>query len=451
MDREMNSEGNYKLYLFNEKVEAIIGDSDKKKKRMYKIINLEKEVVYELDSKSYFLCRLCDGKTSIDEIARIFKLKTEEEVNEKQLIDFFEDVEKAGIIKKVSKQKRILKRRKEEGEAYTYEKIVENSIKEEEISVLDEGNISIPSFSIWVWQSSDPVNTLKLFNRLGNSVTSTFRIIGYSLWLIFPAALLTLLNNTSRLEYDYTTYVVSEIPNLFGLLGIAGLQASLANITTGVISQTYKNPPKSIKLGLLFGFIPKIVIELKAEYLTAKQRSIMYASALKMRMIILSLSIYIWHASHGFGNNLPFYTIIFIMTGIIGLLVDLLPLWPSPGYYLLITSKKYNDIIKSTIRTWLMILKGVELPREITKSEVKIAKILGIIGLLEIVGTLTIIISFLSRGISDILVKDIFGNGARPIVTVMLWLFAGSVINRFWKAMNASQVKRLQHDLENSQ
>ena len=98
-----------------------------------------------------------------------------------------------------------------------------------------------------------------------------------------------------------------------------------------------------------------------------------------------------------------------------------------------------------------MILKGIELPKEITKSEVKIAKILGIIGLLEIVGTLTIIISFLSRGISDILVKDIFGNGARPIVTVMLWLFAGSVINRFWKAMNASQVKRLQHDLENSQ
>ena len=99
----------------------------------------------------------------------------------------------------------------------------------------------------------------------------------------------------------------------------------------------------------------------------------MYASALKIRMIILSLSIYIWHASHGYGNNLPFYAIIFIMTGIIGLLVDLLPLWPSPGYYLLITSRKYNDIIKSTISIWLMILKGIELPKEISEKEVVVA------------------------------------------------------------------------------
>jgi len=137
------------------------------------------------------------------------------------------------------------------------------------------------------------------------------------------------------------------------------------------------------------------------------------------------------------------------MTGVIGLLVDLLPLWPSPGYYLLITSRKYNDIIKSTISIWLMILKGIELPKEISEKEVVVAKLLGIVGLLEIIVTFTIIISFLSRGISDILVKDIFGNGARPIVAIVLWLFACNVINRFWKAMNAAQENRLQNDLKN--
>ena len=78
-----------------------------------------------------------------------------------------------------------------------------------------------------------------------------------------------------------------------------------------------------------------------------------------------------------------------------------------------------------------------------------VAKLLGIVGLLEVIVTFTIIISFLSRGISDILVKDIFGNGARPIVAIVLWLFACNVINRFWKAMNAAQENRLQNDLKN--
>ena len=449
MDRKMNNDIDGEVYLFNEQVKVINAISEGKDTKMYKIIDLEKEIVYELDSKSYFLCRLCDGKTSIDDIARIFKMKTEEEVNKEQLTKFFKNLEKAGIISKASKQREILKRGKEDNEAYTYEKILEKSKKEEEISILEEDDISVPSFSVWIWQSKNPVNTLKSFNQAGHLITSIYKVMGYSLWIIFPTAILILLNNTDQVKYDYTTYVVNEIPNLFGLLGIAGLQASIANITTGVISQSYRNPPKRIRFGLLFCFIPKIVIEINAEYLTAKQRSIMYASALKMRMIILSISIYLWNASHGYGNNLPFYAIIFIMTGVIGLLVDLLPLWPSPGYYLLISSRKYNDIIKSTISIWLMILKGIELPKEISEKEVVVAKLLGIVGLLEVIVTFTIIISFLSRGISDILVKDIFGNGARPIVAIVLWLFACNVINRFWKAMNAAQENRLQNDLKN--
>ena len=215
MDRKMNNDIDGEVYLFNEQVEVINAISEGKDTKMYKIIDLEKEIVYELDSKSYFLCRLCDGKTSIDDIARIFKMKTEEEVNKEQLTKFFKNLEKAGIISRASKQKEILKRGKGDNEAYTYEKILEKSKKEEEISMLEEDDISVPSFSVWIWQSKDPVNTLKSFNQAGHSITSIFKVMGYSLWIIFPTAILILLNNADQVKYDYTTYVVNEIPNLF--------------------------------------------------------------------------------------------------------------------------------------------------------------------------------------------------------------------------------------------
>ena len=60
MDRKMNHDIDGKVYLFNEQVEVINAISEGKDTKMYKIIDLEKEIVYELDSKSYFICRLCD-------------------------------------------------------------------------------------------------------------------------------------------------------------------------------------------------------------------------------------------------------------------------------------------------------------------------------------------------------------------------------------------------------
>lgn len=433
------------VYNFNNKYTAICSNCAGKKRKVYKIINKSKNTVYELEVKDYYLSKLCNGKNTINTIITTFSRVTGEGIDKDSLVEFFQQLEEEGIIEKV-KQKKSAEKTSIIDEKKIYEDMLKESRQETQLKIDDENDIEQPSLMIWIWESRNPQNVLKGASKFSKSIRGFINITQYSLVILFPLAIGTVLNNMDQLEADYTTYVIENIPNLFGLLTVAGIQASLAGLASGIVTQSFNNPPTSISFGLLLGFIPKIVIRFKSEYLTSRQRKIAYLSIIKVRMFVLSIAVYIWQISHDYGTTLPFYTIIFMMTGFIGLLIDSVPLWPSPGYYGFISAIDKQDIIRSTVSIWLMMIKGVSLPKELSSRRINVSIFIGILGIIEGLIVLCILISFLSKGISDIFVKDVFGEGARWLISIGLTLYAGNVVYNFWKAMSSSRGAQLSND-----
>jgi len=443
MDESMTSSNTMKtdVYRFNNVNKVICANCAGKKSKVYKLINKDKNTVYELDIKDYYLCKLCNGKNTINTIIETFSTVTGDDVDRESLIEFLQELEKEGIIDKII-QIESSKTINIEDEARIYADILKESKRETELKIDDENNIEEPSLMIWIWESRNPQNILRGASEFSKSIRGFINLAQYSLVILFPLAIGTILNNIDQLKADYTTYLIENIPNIFGLLTVAGVQASLAGLASGIVTQSFNNPPTSISFGLLMGFIPQVAIRFKSEYLTSRQRRIAFSSIIKVRMFVLSVAVYIWQTSHTYGTTLPFYTIIFIITGFIGLIIDSFPLWPSPGYYSLISAIDKQDVIRSTISIWLMLIKGVSLPKELSARRINISKVIGIIGLIEGLIIIYILISFLSRGISDVFVKEVFGEGARWLISLGLTLYVANVVYKFWKAMsNAREAK----------
>jgi multidrug resistance efflux pump len=305
-----------------------------------------------------------------------------------------------------------------------------------------------PEFSVWLWSAPQPIAFLARLARLFAPLRGVLKLLAKSLIVLFPVALFTVARHHVWLSNDIKYYINGNFSNLITVLLATGVQRSLAKLSLGAVASTYGNAVQKLGLGLFLGLIPTFLISLNERRMSRQQRILIHGTSILVRLFLLSLATFIWYSSYGRYTALTSLSIVIMLTGLFGLLLDAIPLWPGDGYYLLIGKLGLSDIFGRSYQVWTMVLQKQPLPRSLSRREQLGLQVMGIIGFSALVVILLLCIFMYSIGLAQDFASNILGNAAEFVLFSSLSAIFVYKLFGVWSIMSSVDDRALQKPRE---
>jgi putative peptide zinc metalloprotease protein len=273
-----------------------------------------------------------------------------------------------------------------------------------------------PEFSVWLWSAPQPIALLARLARLFAPLRGVLKLMAISLIVLFPVALFTVARHHVWLSNDLKYYINGNFTNLIIVLVASGVQRSLAKLALGAVASTYGNAVQKLGFGLFLGMLPTFLISLNERRFSRQQKIQIHGTSILVRLFLLSVAVFVWHSSYGRYTSLTPLSIVFMLTGFFGLLLDAIPLWPGDGYYFLIAKLGLSDIFGRSYQIWTMVLQKQPLPRSLNRREQFGLQAMGLIGLSALVATVFLSIFLYSIGLAQDFASNILGNAAEFVL-----------------------------------
>ena len=404
----------------------------------YFIVNPPLLTSFQVQAPDLFLCTLFDGTRSLSEIVELFSLITTTELDEIEFIAFINKLICFGYLLPSPNRTNDYSALALHKSCYT--RLVSTPVlSDTRLTTPDFESITDTHFILWIWSSHDPSSFLQPYVSCLDKAKWLILLIAL---LSIPCTLLTIgiiSHNIPELNADYTYHINSAIPNLFLLLILSGFHSSAARFCAAILAHYYGNTPTTVRFGLLLGFTPRLFVSCKFKYFSPIQLRNFSLASLLARIYILFIAAILWQLTYAFGTNLSYYCYLTLLTGLIGLFTDIVPFWPSPGYYLIVTSFSCYDFYYKTFALFSLLLKRLKSPREITQSTKLFHFILGSLIFLSLSLIYILQIYFLSFALSDLFLSHILGEGAVLILILLFSLYTVfALFNVFKKLIRSS-------------
>lgn len=294
----------------------------------------------------------------------------------------------------------------------------------------------LPEFSIWLWSAPQPNAFLARFARLLTPLRGVLKLMAKSLIVLFPVALFTVARHHVWLSNDLRYYITGNFSNLVIVLVASGLQRSSAKLASGAVASTYGNAVQKLGLGLFLGMLPTFLMSLDDRRMSRHQKILVHGTAIYVRLFILTCTAFVWYSSHGRYTALTPLSIVIMLTGFFGLLLDGIPLWPGSGYYFLIARLGLSDVFNRSYQIWTLVLQKQPLPRSLSRREQLGLQAMGVIGFSMLVAVIFLSIYLYSIGLAQDFATSILGNSAEfVLVGGMSAIFVYKLLG-VWSIMN---------------
>lgn len=418
--------------------------------------NPSTDKLFGLKQEEYFLCLAMDGTATFDAIAVAFQDRFHRSISVQELQAFSGQMHRLGLLEPLpttSVENTSAPAPNSMGVAQAVSSLPPvdplPSAYVRSLAALEEKPSKprrrasppppIPELSIVLWSAKNPNAMLARLAWLLRPYRWWFKLMARSLLVIFPVALFTLARHNVWLWQDIKNYVHGNLPNLTFLLVGFGLQGSIAKLASGTVATTYGSAVKKLGFGLFLGILPGLLLSLNDRGMTRQQKIQVYSSPILVRLFIFSGATFIWYNSYGRGTALTPIVLVIIITGLFGLLLDSIPLWPSDGYSLLITQFRLSNIFSRSYQIWNLVLQKQPLPKALNRQEQLGLQAMGVIGFSSLITVIFIIIYFVSSGLAEDFAASILGNAAHLVLFSVMTAFFVHKLFAVWSIMSTGR------------
>ncbi len=187
------------------------------------------------------------------------------------------------------------------------------------------------------WQICDPAAVFSAAYRLIRPGKVLFKILVLALIPGVPMALYVIFRHDTEFRLDLRT-LGEQIGYLGGLLFGLGLANFLRCVVQGIVCAHYQVVPRAFGIKLRRGVLPRFYIDKsKVRRLGRSAKLWIYGTALLLRLFFIVGGTLLWMFSKDAGHLMPFIAVTLAHTGLIGLILQLLPVGNHDGYRWLIT------------------------------------------------------------------------------------------------------------------
>lgn len=299
-----------------------------------------------------------------------------------------------------------------------------------------------PEFSVWLWSAPQPIALLARLARLLAPLRGVLKLMAKSLFVLLPVALFTVARHHVWLSNDLEYYINGNFTSLIIVLVASGVQSSLAKLALGAVASTYGNAVQKLGFGLFLGVLPTFLISLNKRRLSRQQKIQIHGTSILVRLYLLSVAAFIWYSSHGRYTALTPLSIVFMLTGFLGLMLDAIPLWPGDGYYFLIAKLGLSDIFGRSYQIWTMVLQKKPLPRSLNRREQFGLQAMGLVGLSAFVAIIFLTIFLYSIGLARDFASNILGNAAEFVLVGSMSAILVYKLIGVWSIMSSVDERR---------
>lgn len=211
-----------------------------------------------------------------------------------------------------------------------------------------------PRTSRWMWTWFNPTGLLK-------AVAPLLRPLQYSIYalpLLLFGALMVCYQQAHLLEEDVTRLVDGFNFAQHWLLSLLSVNL-VVTCTTAVLAHIYRGTVSGFGIALIFGFYPRFTVKVgHVNQLARIERIWLHAAPLLVRLMLFSLSIFVWQATRHTSGPLPSSALAIAVTALIGLVIAGNPLIKSNGYHLLAAFTNEPHLRGKAYKTLISRLRG---------------------------------------------------------------------------------------------
>lgn len=269
---------------------------------------------FSFGEEEYFLCRLMDGRLTAAEIISRFQEKFGMEMSGEHFRNFEEHLLATGLAQRV-----------------------ELEPSETEIPESKSPPPAAAKSINKTWELFNPEHIFVVLTRL----TRPFDLlVTLSLWALIPCvpmALFLFFRHNSEFRVDLNA-ISGELGYLGGLL--FGLIAAnfVRCVIQGVVLTRYGLVPQAFGIKLRRGIMPRFYIEKsRARGMGRSAKLWIYGTSILVRLYFIAGGMLVWMLFKDGSSVIPSVAVLMVQTGVIGLVLQLLPIETSDGYRWLVT------------------------------------------------------------------------------------------------------------------
>ena len=275
---------------------------------------------FSFGEEEYFLCRAMDGISTSEEVLERFSKHFGVKMTEEHFRNFEEHLLTMGL-------------------AEITEGILGSPSKSEERPAPEVGTPAAAKKKTHIpyWKICNPAPFFSAAYGFVRPFNVLFRILVLSLIPGLPIALYAIFRHDTDFRLDLRT-LHAQIGYLGGLLFGLVLANLVRCIVQGVVCAGYQVAPRAFGIKLRRGVLPRFYIDKsKVRLLGRSPKLWIYGTSLLLRLFFIVGGTLLWMFSKDAANLLPLIAVTFAQAGLIGLILQLLPVDNHDGYRWLIT------------------------------------------------------------------------------------------------------------------
>ncbi len=296
---------------------------------------------FSFGEEEYFLCQAMDGLSTSEEILTRFSRRFGLEMTKENFHSFEEHLLAMGLAETIPR------------------------VEEEERSTEE----TIPVWSV-TKQRKNPrwklFNPEKMFTFLLRTVLPFHFLIKFLLWMLFPGVLLSfylIFRHWTEFRVFLTSF--AEALGYFGGLLFGLLAANAVRcLIQGIVCTYYELTPSEFGIKLRRGVLPRFYIEKdKVRRVDRSTKLWIYGTAILVRLLFITVGALLWILFKDSNTLLPSIAVMIAQAGMIGLVLQLVPIETTDGYRWLVTFFKLPpNMIFIAVGVLKLRLRGKPLP-----------------------------------------------------------------------------------------
>jgi putative peptide zinc metalloprotease protein len=293
---------------FRQDLKISVGGSNKSGGKAYLVEDPVTHESFSFGEEEYFLCKAMDGTSTSEEVLNRFHRRFGVEMTEEHFRNFEEHLLAMGL-------------------AEITAAVPEPAAKSEEPSAAAirtraaaEKKTHIP-----YWKICNPAPFFSAAYGFVRPLNVLFRILVLALIPGVPMALYVIFRHDTDFRLDLRT-LGAQIGYLGGLL-FGLISANFVRcVVQGVVCAHYQVVPQAFGIKLRRGVMPRFYIDkARVRRLGRSAKLWIYGTSLLLRLFFIAGGTLLWMFSKDAGNLMPLIAVTFAQTGLIGLILQLLP------------------------------------------------------------------------------------------------------------------------------
>jgi putative peptide zinc metalloprotease protein len=187
------------------------------------------------------------------------------------------------------------------------------------------------------WKLFNPEKIFVALARVTRPLNPLVWLSLRALWIGVPAAFFVLFRYSADINVDLRA-VAGQLGYLGGLLFGLITANLLRCVVVGIVLARYGIPPRAFGIKLRRGVLPRFYVEKsRIRGMGRNEKLWIYGTAILVRLYIIVIGISVWSLFKDTTSVLPSVAVMMVQAGIIGLIMQLLPIETTDGYRWFVT------------------------------------------------------------------------------------------------------------------